>query len=107
MDSYNQGRSGVFDAASAYDASLGTFTLEQAKKNVKIKDNGIYRDALRAIAMLDTDLELTQDDFEEFATGATDEQLSRACEQANELIGADLTLKLGGADVGSLDGSTL
>lgn len=107
VDSYNQGRSGVFDAASAYDASLGTFTLEQAKKNVKIKDNGIYRDALRAIAMLDTDLELTQDDFEEFATGATDEQLSRACEQANELIGADLTLKLGGADVGSLDGSTL
>ncbi|WP_301871251.1 L,D-transpeptidase family protein [Collinsella tanakaei] len=107
VDSYNQGRSGVFDAASAYDASLGTFTLEQAKKNVKIKDDGIYQDALRAIAMLDTDLELTQDDFEQFATGATGEQLSQACAQANELIGADLALKLGGTDVGSLDGSTL
>lgn len=107
MDSYNQGRSGVFDAASAYDASLGTFTLEQAKKNVKIKDDGIYQDALRAIAMLDTDLELTQDDFEQFATGATGEQLSQACAQANELIGADLALKLGGTNVGSLDGSTL
>lgn len=107
VDSYNQGRSGVFDAASAYDASLGTFTLEQAKKNVKIKDDGIYQDALRAIAMLDTDLELTQDDFEQFATGATDEQLSQACAQANELIGADLALKLGGTNVGSLDGSTL
>lgn len=107
VDSYNQGRSGVFDAASAYDASLGTFTLEQAKKNVKIKDDGIYQDALRAIAMLDTDLELTQDDFEQFATGATDEQLSQACAQANELIGADLALKLGGTNVGTLDGSTL
>lgn len=107
VDSYNQGRSGVFDAASAYDASLRTFTLEQAKKNVKIKDDGIYQDALRAIAMLDTDLELTQDDFEQFATGATDEQLSQACAQANELIGADLALKLGGTDVGALDGSTL
>lgn len=107
VDSYNQGRSGVFDAASAYDASLGTFTLEQAKKNVKIKDDGIYQDALRAIAMLDTDLELTQDDFEQFATGATGEQLSQACAQANELIGADLALKLGGTNVGSLDGSTL
>lgn len=107
VDSYNQGRSGVFDAASAYDASLRTFTLEQAKKNVKIKDDGIYQDALRAIAMLDTDLELTQDDFEQFATGATDEQLSQACAQANELIGADLALKLGGTNVGTLDGSTL
>ena len=105
--SYNQGRSGVFDAASAYDASTGTFTLEQAKKNVKIKDDSIYQDALRAIAMLDTDLELTQDDFEEYATGATDDQLSQACDRANELIGTDLSLKLGGTDVGTLDGSTL
>ena len=107
VDSYNQGRSGVFDAASAYDASTGTFTLEQAKKNVKIKDDGIYQDALRAIAMLDTDLELTQDVFDEYATGATDDQLSQACDQANELIGTDLSLKLGGMDVGTLDGSTL
>ncbi len=107
VDSYNQGRSGVFDAASAYDASARSFTLEQAKKNVKIKHESIYQDALDAIASLDTNLELTQNDFEEYATGATDEQLAQACSRANDLIGADLSLKLGGSDVGKLDGSVL
>lgn len=107
VESYNQGRSGVFDAASSYDDSTRSFTLEQAKKNVKIKKESIYHDAIDAIAMLDTNLELTQDDFEDFATGATDEELAQACSRANDLIGADLALKLGGSDVGKLDGSLL
>lgn len=107
VSAYNQNRSGIFDAASAYDASTGAFTLDQAKKNVKIKEEGVYEDALAAIAMLDTDLKLSQNDFEEFATGASDEELSQACSKANELIGTDISLKLGGIDVGYLDGSLL
>lgn len=107
VEEYNQGRSGVFDAASAYDADKAEFTVEQAKKNVKIKFESIEEDALSAVASFQTELELDARDFEEFATGATDNQLSLACAQANELLGANLSLTMGGSEIASVDGELL
>ena len=104
---YNEGRSGVFDAASAYDEKSGQFTLERAKQNVKIDPERAIEDALAALSGLVSTVTLEGDDFGKLAGDATDAELDAACKAANELIGVNVDLKMAGSTVASLDGAQM
>lgn len=107
VDAYNQGRSGTFDAASAYDESTGQFTLAKAKANVKVDKEKVRSIAKAAVANLVTSVSLTEDDFDKLAGNATDDQLQAAIDAANQLIGTNVTFKMAGNQVAALDGKTL
>ena len=107
VDAFNAGRTGTFDAAGAYDADAGKFTLERALANRKLDRDAIVRAALFAVSTLTSKVTLDDASFTPLATGKTDEQLQAACDAANELIGTDVNLKMGGTVVATLDGSQL
>ena len=107
VDEYNKGRSGAFDAPSAYDAQKGAFTIERAKQNVKINKEGLNQKAVAAIKALDSKLEMNEDDFDKLRVGFSDDQLKAACDEANKLIGTSVTLKMQGQEVGKLDGAQM
>lgn len=107
VDTFNADRTGTFDAAGAYDASAGKFTLERAHANRKLDRNAIVRAALTAVSTLTTKVTLDDASFTPLVAGKTDEQLQAACEAANELIGTNVNLKMGGATVATLDGAQL
>ena len=107
VDAFNKERTGTFDFKGAYDEQSGTFTLDKARSNRKLDKAAIVKAALAAVANLDRTLELDDSSYEPFAGGATDEQLKAACDAANEIIGVNLDLKMGGASVAKLDGKQL
>lgn len=107
IDEVNATRPGTFDAAGAYDEAAGAFTVAKARSSQRINRDAIIAAAKEAIARADRELALDDSMYEEFASGATDEQLQAACDAANEIIGVDVTLKLGDKDVATLDGATM
>ncbi|MDY2776934.1 MAG: L,D-transpeptidase family protein [Collinsella sp.] len=107
IDEYNAGRTGVFDAVSAYDEEAGAFTVEHALANVKVNKDRVLEDAKTALADLVSTVELDDSDFEKLAGDKGEDDLKRACDAANELIGTDVELKMGGQTVANLDGGQL
>ena len=104
---YNTGRSGTFDAASAYDADAGVFTVQQVRANQRLSVEGVVAAAEDALVSLAASAELDESAYEEIANGATDDELGTVLDAANEMIAAQLTLTMGGTEVATLDGSTL
>ena len=107
VDAFNANRTGTFDAAGAYDAEAGKFTLEKARSNQKLDRDGIEKLAIAAIVSLNEKVELDQSAFVPIANGATEEQLNQAIDAANGLIGTNVNLKMGGTVVATLDGKQL
>lgn len=107
VEAYNAGRSGTFDAPSAYDEKTGTFTLERAKTNVKLNLEPALQDVKKALFSLESNVELDQSDFATLRGDATDDQLEAACQAANELIGTNVDLKMEGQSVAKLGGKEL
>ena len=107
IDTFNANRTGTFDAAGAYDADAGKFTLEKAQANRKLDKDAITKAALAAVATLTSKVTLDDGSFVPIANGATDKQLQAACDAANALIGTNVNLKMGGTVVATLDGKQL
>lgn len=110
VDTFNEQRSGAFDAASSYDAEAAAFTVEQARSNEKLNRDNVAQLALASLARLDTAAsldELGADAFEPLAGGLTDDELAEACDAANELLGCNVSFKLGSSVAATLDGSTI
>lgn len=106
LDAFNETRTGTFDAAGAYDADAGKFTLEKARSNQKLDKEAIGVAALRAISTLSKNVALDEGSFVPLAGGASESELRAAIDQANSLIGTDVDLKMGGSVVATLDGAT-
>lgn len=106
LDAFNETRTGTFDAAGAYDADAGKFTLEKARSNQKLDKEAIEVAALRAISTLSKNVALDEGSFVPLAGGASESELRAAIDQANSLIGTDVDLKMGGSVVATLDGAT-
>lgn len=106
LDAYNETRTGTFDAAGAYDAEEGKFTLARARSNQKLDTEAIQRAALQAVAALNRTVTLDEESFIPLAGGASEQQITQALDAANALIGTDVDLKMGGAVVATLDGAT-
>ncbi|OUP10093.1 L,D-transpeptidase family protein [Collinsella sp. An2] len=110
VDAFNEGRSGTFDAAGAYDTESGTFSAERARENEKLNRDNVSKFALIALSRLDETANLEEignDAFEPLSGGITDDQLQAACDAANDLLGVNVTFKLGDSDAGTIDGSTV
>lgn len=107
IEEFNASRPGTLDAVSSYDAENGVFSLDRALSNRKLDVEAIDRAALLAVSALNSDVKLTDDSFTPLANGADEEELQKALDSANELIGTDVNLKMGGAAVATLDGATL
>ena len=107
VDTFNADRTGTFDAAGAYDAEAGQFTLDRAHANRKLDRDAIMRAALFAVSTLTSKVTLDDDSFTPLVDGKTDDQLKAACDAANALIGTNVNLKMGDATVATLDGATL
>lgn len=106
LDAFNETRTGTFDAAGAYDADAGKFTLEKARSNQNLDKEAIEVAALRAISTLSKNVALDEGSFVPLAGGASESELRAAIDQANSLIGTDVDLKMGGSVVATLDGAT-
>ena len=106
LDAFNETRTGTFDAAGAYDADAGKFTLEKARSNQRLDKEAIEVAALRAISTLSKSVTLDEGSFVPLAGGASESELRAAIDQANSLIGTDVDLKMGGSVVATLDGAT-
>lgn len=110
IDAFNEGRSGVFDAAGAYDAETASFSADRARENEKLNRDNVSKLALLALSRLDGEVSLEEignDAYEPLEGGYTDDQLQAACDAANELLGVHVTFKLGDSDAGTIDGSTV
>ena len=107
VDAFNANRTGTFDAAGAYDAQAGAFTIDRAHANRKLDRDAITRTALFAVSTLTSKVTLDDASFTPLVAGKTDDQLKAACDAANALIGTNVNLKMGGATVATLDGATL
>ncbi|MDM8301408.1 L,D-transpeptidase family protein [Collinsella tanakaei] len=107
VDKINENRPGTFDAAGAYDEEAGKFTVEKARSSQKLDADAIVAAAQEAISHAETSVELDDSMYVEFAGGATDEELQKACDAANEIIGVDVDLTMGGKTVATLDGKTM
>lgn len=107
IDEFNATRVGTFDAAGAFDPEAGSFTLTKALSNRKLDKDAIDRAALVAVSTLAARVELTERSFTPLAGGATEQELQHAIDRANELIGTNVNLKMGGSIVSTLDGAQL
>lgn len=107
VDEFNADRPGTFDAAGAYDEQEGKFTVARARASQKLDRDAVIAAAKDAISHAQTTVELDDTMYEEFAGGATDEQLQTACDAANEIIGVNVDLTMGGKTVATLDGKTM
>lgn len=107
VEAYNEGRSGTFDAPSAYDEEQGIFTLERAKTNVKLNYEPALKHVKEALFKLESSVQLDASDFATLGGDATDEQLEAACKAANELIGTNVDIKMEGHSVAKLGGKEL
>lgn len=110
VDAFNEGRSGVFDAATAYDPETGVFSAERARQNEKLNRDNITTLALAALANLAEECSietLGADAFEPLNGSLTDDALDGACEAANNLVNRSITVKLGDNVVSTIDQATL
>ena len=107
IEAFNQDRPGTFDAAGAYDADAGKFTVEKARSSQRLDADAVTKAATEAIEHAQTTCSLDDSSYEPLAGGATDEQLQKACDAANELVGVNVNLKMGGATVATLDGAQM
>lgn len=104
---HNEGRSGTFDSASAFDTEKGAYTLERARANAILDAAKVTEDIEFALANLVTKLELGDDCFAPLAGGATDEEVRAACDAANKLVGRTITLTMGGGTAATFDAAKL
>ncbi|WP_102337384.1 L,D-transpeptidase family protein [Collinsella provencensis] len=107
VDEFNATHPGTFDAVGAYDAEAHKFTLEQAHANQQLDFEPIEKAALVALSRLTGSVELDESCRIPLAEDATDEQLQAALDKANDLIGTDVDLTMGGNTVATLDGAQL
>ncbi|WP_186365717.1 L,D-transpeptidase family protein [Enorma burkinafasonensis] len=110
IDAFNEGRSGTFDAASAYDAEQGAFTVERARSNEKLNRDNIIALAELALSRLDATVSLDAlgaDAFVPLNGSIDDAHLESVCEGANQLLGTQVTFQMGGTEVASIDNSTV
>lgn len=107
VDAFNEGRAGTFDAAGAYDPDAGSFTVARARSNQRLSKEAVVDACERAAARAAETVRLDESAYEPLAGGATDEQLQAACDAANQIIGVDVDLTMGGQTVATLDGSTM
>lgn len=107
IDQFNADRPGTFDAAGAFDEEAGMFTVARARASQKLGRDAVISAAKQAVASAETSLELDDSMYEPLAGGASDEELQAACDAANEIIGVNVDLKMGGTVVATLDGKTM
>ena len=107
IDKFNANRPGTFDAAGAYDGATGQFTVAKARSSQRLSRDAVIAAAKDAIAHAEPAAALDDSMYEQFAGGATDEQLQAACDAANQIIGVNITLKYGDAAIATLDGATM
>ena len=107
VDEYNASKTGTFDAAGAYDPEQGSFTVAKARSNQKLDPKAVEQLALEAVSKLKGRVTLDTTAQQPLAGGATDDELKRACDEANKLIGTNVNITLGGTVVATLDGKQL
>lgn len=111
VDAFNAGRSGTFDAASAWDAEAGAFTPEQVNAARQLNRDNVLAVALNALADLEENADLSKLSPDQLylplAGDLTDEQIQSICDTANGFLGTNVTFKLGDSDAGTLDASVI
>ncbi len=107
VDSFNEGRTGTFDATGAYDESQGKFTVEKARSSQRLSYDSVLTATTAALETAQPTCTIDDSAYEQLAGGATDEQLQTACDAANELLGVNVNLTMGGQTVATLDGKQM
>lgn len=110
IDTFNEGRSGTFEAANSYDEEAGKFTVEKARSNEKLNREHVIKYAEFELASLAESVDLTKignDAYEPLNGTLTNDQIQAACDAANNFLGVNVSLKLNGEEAGKVDGSSV
>ena len=107
VDAFNTDRAGTFDAAGAYDEAQGKFTVQKARSSQRLSYDAVLAAATAALEAAQPTCTIDDSAYELLAGGATDEQLQAACDSANELLGVNVNLTMGGQTVATLDGKQM
>ena len=97
IDKFNDGRSGTFDVASAYDGDAHTFTVDKARANEKLARDTVIAYAKHELSQLAKDAPLAalgDAAFEPLADGMGDSDIKTVCDATNNLLGADFKVML-------------
>ena len=105
--SYNEGKTGTFTKASAYDESTGQYTVEQALDNRLLDEEAVLAAAFEAISSLERTVEIDETYLTPLSDELTEEVMQDSCDMLNALIGTSMTLTMGGTEVATLDGDQL
>ncbi len=107
IDEFNTDRTGTFDAAGAYDEAQAKFTVQKARSSQRLSYDAVLAAATSALETAQPTCTIDDSAYEQLAGGATDEQLQTACDAANELLGVNVNLTMGGQTVATLDGKQM
>ncbi|OUN89248.1 L,D-transpeptidase family protein [[Collinsella] massiliensis] len=110
VDALNEGRSGTFTPAGAYDPDTNTFSLERAEAGRQLDRDAIVSFAKLKLAALDAQADLTElgeAAFLPLADGHTEEEIEASCTAMNELVGANAAFTMGGTEVARVDGAQI
>ena len=106
IDAFNEGRSGTFDAASAFDGEQGAFTVERARSNEKLNREKRHRPCPSSPCRGSTPpprstCSAPMHSFRSTETSTTSSSKANATAR-HQLLGTQVTFQMGGTEVASI-----
>ena len=104
---YNEGRTAPQDATIAYDDASGSFAVVAEKPGDQLSSDAVFNAVKSALLSLEPTLELGDSELAQPTRHSTDPELAQAVSDANDLLGVNITLTMGGTQVATVDSSVL
>lgn len=104
---FNEGRTAPQDASIAYNEATGSFAVVPEVAGDQLDAEAVLTAVRTALLGLRPTLELGESEIAQPARLSTDPELASAVNEANALLGTDLTLTMGGTEVATVDAQTV
>lgn len=104
VEEWNANASDPTNATIAYDSESKQFKVSPEAVGEKLDAAAVLECVDEAVLGMESKVEITEDQLLQPTILKDDERLATAVEDANGYIGADLTLKMGDYEVGTIDG---
>ncbi len=107
VKAYNEGATPPTNATISYDEKTKSFQVVPEKMGTQINTDAAVAALDAAVPMLQTKVELTADQLVQPTVFSTDEKLIESAKVATGLVSADVKLRMGGKEVGEVNGEAL
>lgn len=103
VETFNETATPPTDATVAYDESVGAFVVKAEAPGTALDADAVVRAADEALVALNPTAKLTADHLKKPTVLSSDQRLKAAADSANTMIKANLTLTMGGTEVGAVN----